>query len=291
MRLSESRFRRIVREEARRALQEMPYAGSLGIRQGSDDFSFEDEDGNDFSAGADRNIQGAVKYARSGRFKNQATKLYANFPRNVWLASWAGDPREIRTIASELDIGLGGEYAGERRIVGVDLVPDGVRILEEIGFEAPARVGPDDLVILHSISNVDRENLSSPWMIFHSMFDDQAAAPDNFIPSWYDLDLDGMIMNSDLKYSDGTLLDDDTSRLGEVLTMGSAREGRIRTLGDVVGEAITQELLTKGGFRYKTEALDDESADVMEEFAAGVRQAANEFRQSTRGKLLAVATS
>ena len=291
MRISESRIRRIIREEARRALQEMPYAGSLGIKQGSDDFEFEyeDEDGNDFSAGADRNIPGAVKYARSSRFKNQATKLYTNFPHNVWLASWAGDPREIRTIASELDIGVGGEYTGERRVVGVDLVPDGVRILEEIGFEAPARVGPDDLVILHSISNVDRENLSSPWMIFHSMFDDQGAAPDNFIPSWHDLDLEGMILS--LKYSDGTPFDDDTSRLGLVFTMGSAREGRIRAAFDVVGEAITQELLTKGGFRYKTEALDDESIDIMEDFAAAVRQAADEFRQSTRGKLLAVATS
>ena len=229
MRISESRMRQIIREEAKRALQEMPFAGSLGIKQGSDDFEFEDEDGQDF-AGSDRNIPGAVKYARSSRFKNQATKLYANFPHNVWLASWAGDPREIRTIASELDIGLGGEYAGERRVVGVDLVPDGIRILEEIGFKAPSRVGPDDLVIIHSISDVDRANLSSPWMIFHSMFDDQGAAPDNFIPSWHDLDLEGMILS--LKYSDRTPFDDDTSRLGLVFTMGSAREGRIRAAFD-----------------------------------------------------------
>jgi hypothetical protein len=289
MRITESRMRQIIREEAKRALQEMPYAGSLGIRQGSDDFELKDEDGEDFSAGAPRNIPGAAKYARSSRFKNQATKLYANFPHNVWLASWAGDPREIRTIASELDIGLGGEYAGERRVVGVELVPDGIRILEEIGFEAPSRVGPDDLVIIHSISDVDRANLSSPWMIFHSMFDDQAAAPDNFIPSWYDLDLEGMVMG--LKYSDGTPLDDDTSRLGLILTMGSAREGRISAVTDIPGEAICQELLTKGGFRYKTEALDDEGIEAMEEFAAAVRVAADEFRQGTKGMLLAVATS
>ena len=288
MRISESRMRQIIREEAKRALQEMPYAGSLGIKQGSDDFEFEDEDGEDF-AGSDRNIPGAVKYARSSRFKSQATKLYANFPHNVWLASWAGDPREIRTIASELDIGLGGEYAGERRVVGVDLVPDGIRILEEIGFKAPSRVGPDDLVIIHSISDVDRANLSSPWMIFHSMFDDQSAAPDNFIPSWYDLDFDGLTNN--LKYNDGTTFGDDTSKLDRVLTMGSARGGLIQALGDVPGEAICQELLTKGGFRYKTEALDDEGIEAMEEFAAAVRVAADEFRQSTKGMLLAVATS
>ena len=289
MRLSESRIRRIIREEVEQAVDEMAYAGSLGIRQGSDDFEFEDEEGIDFNAGVPRNFPGAEKYARSGRFKNQATKLYANFPHNVWIASWAGDPREIRTIASELDIGIGGEYAGERRIVGIDLVPEGIRILQQIGFEAPARVGPDDLVILHSISNVDRVNLSSPWMIIHSMFDDQGAPPDNFIPSWEDLDLEVLIRN--LRLKDGTSLEDDTSKFGLVFTMASARGGLIQAAGDAVAEAITQELITKGGFRYKTEALDDESVEIMEEFAAAVRTAADEFRQSTKGMLLAVATS
>ena len=289
MRLSESRIRRIIREEVEQAVDEMAYAGSLGIRQGSDDFEFEDEDGLDFNAGAPRNFPGAEKYARSSRFKNQATKLYANFPHNVWIASWAGDPREIRTIASELDIGIGGEYAGERRIVGIDLVPEGIRILEQIGFEAPARVGPDDLVILHSISNVDRANLSSPWMIIHSMFDDQGAPPDNFIPSWYDLDLEGLIRR--LRLKDGSSLEDDTSKFGLVFTMASARGGLIQAAGDAAAEAITQELITKGGFRYKTEALDDESIEIMEEFAAAVKTAADEFRQSTKGMLLAVATS
>jgi hypothetical protein len=289
MRISEGRVRRIIREEIERAVDEMAYAGSLGIRQGSDDFEFEDEEGIDFNAGVPRNFPGAEKYARSSRFRNQATKLYANFPHNVWIASWAGDPREIRTIASELDIGIGGEYAGERRIVGIDLVPEGIRILEEIGFEAPARVGPDDLVILHSISNVDRANLSSPWMIIHSMFDDQGAPPDNFIPSWWDLDLEALIRN--LRLKDGTSLDDDTSKFGLVFTMASARGGLIQAAGDAVAEAITQELITKGGFRYKTEALDDESVEIMEEFAAAVKTAADEFRQSAKGMLLAVATS
>ena len=38
MKIKESRIRQIIREEAKKALQEMPYAGSLGIRKGTDDF-------------------------------------------------------------------------------------------------------------------------------------------------------------------------------------------------------------------------------------------------------------
>ena len=278
MRITESRMRQIIREEAKRALQEMPYAGDLGISHSTDQESESFISSNLSAAGVNR--KGAEKYARSGRFKTLAKRHFYNIPYNVWVAPLIG-------IGYGAGVNDDPEDGARGRVL--DLVPDGIKLLERLKFEAPSRVGPDDLVIIHSISDVDRANLSSPWMIFHSMFDDQSAAPDNFIPSWYDLDFDGLTNN--LKYNDGTTFGDDTSKLDRVLTMGSARGGLIQALGDVPGEAICQELLTKGGFRYKTEALDDEGIEAMEEFAAAVRVAADEFRQSTKGMLLAVATS
>jgi hypothetical protein len=291
MRISESRIRQIIREEARRALQEMPYAGSLGLRKGTPDWDPGEDEWGDPRRKAKLNIPGAERFVRSGRFKSQAAKLYANFPSSIWIASWAGDPRELRHLAPELSIGLGGEYTGEIRVASMDLVPDGIRALERVGFEAPARVGSNDLVIVHSIADVDRENLSTPWMIFHSIFDDLGSAPADFVPSWDDLEMLRGGLFDDLKFKDGTPVDDTPDDLGRIFTMGSARSGRLEGFGNAAAEAICQELLTRGGFRYKSDDLDDGSIGIMEKLKDQVKQAADEFRRSAQGKLLAVATS
>ena len=295
MNIAESKFRQIIREEAKKALQEMPYAGSLGIRKGTNDFN----PGNDadgfprISLKVPVNTSAAEKFARSGRFQTQAKKLYANFPNNVWIASYAGDSRELADIVPGHDVGLGGELSGELRVLATDLVPDGIKILDAIGFEAPARVNGDDFVILHSISGVDRETLSTPWMIFHSMFDDTGAPPADFIPSWDDLELNPFSLESKkIKFKDGSLVDFDSGEdLGRIFTMGSARSGQLNGSNNVVAEAMCQELLTRNGFNFKPNDLDDESIQIMEDFQDNVRQAADEFRDNTRGKLLTVATS
>ena len=295
MKITESALRRIIREEAKKALQEMPYAGSLGIRKGTDDFNpGNDEDGFPrISLKAPVNTTAAEKFARSGRFQTQAKKLYANFPNNVWIASYAGDSRELADIVPGHDVGLGGELSGELRVLATDLVPDGIKILDAIGFEAPARVNGNDFVILHSISGVDRETLSTPWMIFHSMFDDTGAPPADFIPSWDDLDLTPFSLESKkIKFRDGSLVDFDSGEdLGRIFTMGSARSGQLNGSNNVVAEAMCQELLTRNGFNFKPNDLDDKSIQAMEDFQDSVRQAADEFRDNTRGKLLTVATS
>ena len=295
MRISESRIRQIIREEAKKALQEMPYAGSLGIRKGTNDFNpGNDEDGFPrISLKAPVNTSAAEKFARSGRFQTQAKKLYANFPNNVWIASYAGDSRQLADIVPGHDVGLGGELSGELRVLATDLVPDGIKILDAIGFEAPARVNGNDFVILHSISGVDRETLSTPWMIFHSMFDDTGAPPADFIPSWDDLELTPFSLESkEIKFRDGSLVNFDSGEdLGRIFTMGSARSGQLNGSNNVVAEAMCQELLTRDGFNFKPNDLDDESIQIMEEFQDSVRQAADEFRDNTRGKLLTVATS
>lgn len=295
MRINESTIRRIIREEAKKALQEMPYAGSLGIRKGTDDFNpGNDEDGFPrISLKAPVNTTAAEKFARSGRFQTQAKKLYANFPNNVWIASYAGDSRQLADIVPGHDVGLGGELSGELRVLATDLVPDGIKILDAIGFEAPARVNGNDFVILHSISGVDRETLSTPWMIFHSMFDDTGAPPADFIPSWDDLELNPFSLESkEIKFRDGSLVDFNSGEdLGRIFTMGSARSGQLNGSNNVVAEAMCQELLTRNGFNFKPNDLDDESIQIMEDFQDNVRQAADEFRDNTRGKLLTVATS
>lgn len=295
MRINESTIRRIIREEAKKALQEMPYAGSLGIRKGTDDFNpGNDEDGFPrIRLKVPVNTTAAEKFARSGRFQTQAKKLYANFPNNVWIASYTGDSRQLADIIPGHDVGLGGEFAGEIRVLATELVPDGIKILDAIGFEAPARVNGNDLVILHSISGVDRVTLSTPWMIFHSMFDDNGAPPADFIPSWDDLGLNPFSFESkEIKFRDGSFVDFNSGKdLALIFNMGSARAGELIGSNNVVAEAMCQELLTRNGFNFMPNDLDDESIEAMEDFQDSVRQAADEFRDNTRGKLLTVATS
>ena len=84
MRISESRIRRIIREEAKRALQEMPYAGSLGGGE------HPDPERRSGITGARNNPKAALRFAGSARFRSLAEKHLENIRHPVWFAPLGG---------------------------------------------------------------------------------------------------------------------------------------------------------------------------------------------------------
>jgi hypothetical protein len=129
MRIAESTLRRIIREEAKKALQEMAWAGSLGVRQSRN------QDRESFTSGISTggaNRAGAEKYARSVHFETLAKKHFANIPYDVWTAALigAGDEAGVDD-APEL---------GKRGAV-LDLSTEGRQLLKRLGFQTPPQLG------------------------------------------------------------------------------------------------------------------------------------------------------
>lgn len=289
MRISESRIRQIVREEAKRALQEMPYAGDLGISHSTDQETESFISSNLSDVGVNR--AGAEKYARSGRFKTLAKRHFDNIPYNVWVAPLIG-------VGSGAGVSDDPEDGGRGRVL--DLVPDGIKLLERLKFEAPSRVGGGDLVILYSSMGTDTTFLATPWMVMHSIFDTNSMT-DELIPGFQEL-------NALLTYGSDEGLDEDdvfmplnnltdnyenTRAVASTLTMASGRNGQIAGSGDILAEMMCQELLTKGGLRINFEPVRDnpEIEAAIRELARRVKRMAADFRRNAQGKLIVTATN
>lgn len=289
MRISESRMRQIIREEAKRALQEMPYAGDLGISHSDDQESESFISSNLSDMGVNR--AGAEKYARSGRFKTLAKRHFDNIPYNVWVAPLIG-------IGYGAGVNDDPEDGNRGRVL--DLVPDGIKLLERLKFEAPSRVGPDDLVILYSSMGTDATFLATPWMVMHSIFDTNSMT-DELIPGFQEL-------NALLVYGSDEELDEDdvfmplnnltdnyenTRAIASTLTMASGRSGQVANSGDILAEMMCQELLTKGGLRMNFEPVRDnpEIEAAVRELASRVKRMAADFRRNAQGKLIVTATN
>jgi hypothetical protein len=288
VRITESAIRRIIREEAKRALQEMPYAGDLGISHSTDQESVSST--GRLSAGG-VNRAGAEKYARSGRFKTLAKRHFDNIPYNVWVAPLIGVGYGAG-VNDDLEDGDRGRV--------LDLVPDGIKLLERLKFEAPSRVGTGDLVILYSAMTTDRDFLATPWMVMHSIFDSNSMT-DKLIPGFQEL-------NALLTYGSDEGLDEDdvfmplnnltdnyenTRAVASTLTMASGRSGQVAGSGDILAEMMCQELLTKSGLRMNFEPVRDnpEIEAAVRELARRVKRMAADFRRNAQGKLIVTATN
>jgi hypothetical protein len=292
MAITERRIRQIIREEAKRSLQEMPYAGDLGVAYG------EDQETDSFFAaevsatGANR--RGAAKYPTTRKFRELAEKHFSNIPYGVWLAPFIG-------LGEEAGVSDDPEAPGRGAVM--DLVPGGIERLERLGFKSPARVGPDDLVILYSSMVTDPGAIASPWLIFHSIFDTQRLS-EKLVPTYsrmYDL----LVYGGEAAGAIGALsnLTDNAGperALISTLTMASARNGELGGPGDALAEMMCQELLTKSGLRLDLDALEvpagsARSADgwigSIKALERRVKQMAAEFRSNARGKLIITATN
>lgn len=284
MRITESRFRKIIREEARRALQEMPYAGSLGIgRDGyeddEDDFENMSFQASEFGVG---NRKGAEKFARSALFKKLAEKHLANVPGNVWIAPLIGVGRAA---------GVDDDPSGytQNRVRLTPLVPDGIELLEKLGYEAPARVGSDDIVILYSTMTTEKDFVATPWMIFHSMFD-SGDSVDRISPLYQEL-MDMFMHNADPDPGIKDITGENDNKWVGALTMASARSGKVSGMNDVLAEIVCQELLTKGGFQVNPAGAAPKYVEALQALKPYIKRIADEVRSNIRGKLVATAVN
>lgn len=281
MRINESRLRRIIREELEKQVDEMAYAGNLGIRRSPDEEStsfFSDE------VALEPNRSGAEKFARSGRFKTLAEKHFANIPGSVWVAPLIGVADNVY------------DSIESTRVDTTPLVPDGIERLEELGYESPARVGGDDVVILYTTMSTYENTLATPWMIIHAMFD-SGESMRAVCPSYMEL-VFGLVYgdqedDAEVPPELAPLAGDyGTERWNRALTMRSAREDLIGDVPtDAFAEIMCQELLTKGGVRFDYSRVEPKYADALRALIPHVKRCADEFRRNIKGQLITVAVN
>lgn len=280
MRITERRLRQIIREEAVRALQEMPYRGSLGVAYSK----FPDRDSYFAGESMTQTRSGAEKYARSGRFRTLAQKHLENIPHDVWFAPFIG----VGHDEGVMDFAEG----SLPRLRIIPLVPDGIKRLKEHGYGPLDSVGGGDTVILYSTDHVSRNFTATPWMIFHAIFD-SGPEMNEILPSFSELvgSLFGFEDPIDPRLEPIRQVSMKGSGYGtwfRALTMASARAGGPQGEGDAFAEIMCQELLTRGGVRFNTADVDPEVATALEAIRGEVRLVANKFRRRIKGKLIIV---
>ena len=145
MRISESRMRQIIREEAKRALQEMPYAGNFEPAKGERKASNFEDDAESFDYRF--NPSGAERYARSKKFRALAEKHFSHIPFPVWIAPLIGGAARTEVPGyGATALGYGG---GRSRQMVTPLVGEGLAMLRDQGFSGVDSVDPgSDLVIM-----------------------------------------------------------------------------------------------------------------------------------------------
>lgn len=292
MKITESKFRQIIREEAKKALQEQAYAGSLGVRQSRS------QDRESFTSGISTggaNRAGAEKYARSGQFETLAKKHFANIPYNVWTAALIGAGDEV---------GVDDEPEAGKRGAILNLSTEGRQLLEHLGFQTPAQIGKNDLVILYTAMSTDSDFLATPWIVMHSIFDTNRMV-EEFIPGYRELyshmAYGGDKDEDDYSEEDWYLapLSNLTDRFTEfdavlsTMTMNSAMTKKIDSGADILPEMIVQELITKGGININFEPVSDKPKieRALNELIVRVKKMADEFRRNAQGKLIVTATN
>ena len=249
-------IRRIIREEAESVVDEMAYAGDLGIR-----YSPDQESESFFSSEVtlEPNRKGAEKFARSGRFKTLAKKYFENIPFNIWVAPLIGVGADVY------------DSIDSTRVRRIQLVPDGIAKLEKLGFEAPSRVGSDDTVILYTAMSTGQDTIATPWMLIHAMFDSGSPEFEKLAPSWSD---------TWRKFSESFI---------PWMTMKSARTKSIQTDRDVAAEALVQELIDRRGFHLSPQNKRGKPPPrALVSLVDDIKKVADEFRRNAPGHFIAV---
>lgn len=275
-------------------MDEMAWGGNLGIvRDDSEEqFIFREEPPDKLK----RSMASAEKYARSERFAQQAIKLYSNFPLKIWTAPFIGSTEGTaweEKVQDFVDLG--------RRFNFYDISPEGLQILESLGFESLDKIDPqNDFVVLYASNSVDggSEFMASPWIIMHTIIDGMIGTIRGMeftgrqslvhIPEFNDYWRSFVTMVDDIP--------DITMRIHEIFTMKSMRsieKGKfeeITNLPEIAYECVVQELIDSRGFFYNKSTLSPDEIEIMNVFKIAVKKAAEAFRSYVRGKMVAVAT-
>lgn len=269
IRLTESRLRKIIREELGR-LDEMPFGGSLGAIVGP---AHPDERNHDR---ARRDSASVVKYTQSGLWMKQAEAYYINVPITIWVATFAGWPDRVFG-----DLGI---RFGEHRRADVVPMRVGKQALLGAGYEPHLvnGVGDDDLILCVSGGELIPGGLPSAWIVMHSIFDSQEErSVMNLVPSFRKVRKLCHVVND----------------IPGALTMKSARTDTLGGPDDAAAEMVVQQLITRSRFRPNVDAVISNSRRVgtpeqklaeLEELRDAVKQTADEFGKNARGKVIFV---
>jgi len=288
MRITESRLRKIIREELATHLDEMSWEGHLGIvRSKKPAKEFRGGAGGQFKPNPDA----AEKFARSEKFAVAATKLYANVPYKIYTLPFIGNIED-----PEMQKAAGDRTTFPRR----DMFPLSEEILENLrsaGYTVPdgsdGSKGIDlakDLLILYSTAGAEGKNAGSPWNIFHAIFNVDFTENELLKISPTFLDLVKLYY-----YPDDT---DPVNKVAQIeegwpsyLTMGSARTKLLEdNYLEAAAEALVQELITRNRLTFG-EAVYEEPEDVQESFRAfkqRIEICAEEARKNMQGNLIVV---
>ena len=292
MRVSERQIRQMIREEARRLLNEMGWGrpgskrarpGNIGYARGIRRAEYS----------TDREIRSAERLATSSGWAKQAENLLKNFPVVTWTCAYIGSFQRD----GMLDEPTNKILAPDGRVTVLE-IGDGLNYLLDLKASQPEnfaninvgmfkKIGPNDFFIFYSDENGSPiEYMATIWKAFHGMFD--SSLPHIVINSWPEVE----------KAFAGVFehFGEDAERiLANCLTMGAARAARKRgyflTPDDMVHDLPVQQLLVAQGFHFNPKffpKLPVEDQEVMNALIPPVRAAAAEFIEYVRGKFIMV---
>ena len=279
MKIAEKQLRRIIREAIFQNLDEMAFAKTLTGHDGKHivlpggSSRWSAPEGSTTARALDPET--TSRYLGSQKFHNDAMRLYANVPFNVWLAPvLSKDPdRSIDFVDPEL---------GYSRIKVLNLASDGLEFLEKIGFAGIEEINPTtDLVVLPVGLNVMKGYTTSPWVIMHGIFDsiDTINMISELVPGIVELFNDIEKNKSLIWY------------LIKSLTMYSARTHQI-TLdapSDIVAEMMVQEIFDQRKLHFNfDEVKDPDMRNQITEVGDRVKKIAQLFLKRAPGKLILV---
>jgi hypothetical protein len=275
MRITESKLRQIIRA----SLDEMAFAKTLTGRDGkhivlpggSSRWS-----GPEVSTSAKAmDPKTTSRHLMSKKFNDDAMRLYANVPFNVWLAPVLSSNLDVSTAFVDPEFGYS-------RIKVLNLAYGGLEFLEKTGFAGVEEINPTkDLVVLPVGLNVMKGYTTSPWVIMHGVFDsiDTINIISQLVPG-------AMELLKDIEKDPGLIW-----HLLHSLTMHSARTRQI-TLdapSDMVAELFVQEIFDKRGLRFNFDkVVDADAQNQIIEIGNRVKEMAQLFRNRAPGKLILV---
>lgn len=287
MKITERQLRRIIREALDSKLDEMAWGGHIGVvRSNKPKSEFSDGGGNAYVA----NPAAAEKFSKSAAFAEKATTLYDNLPFRVFTAPFIGniDDPEIANVG-------GPRHQFPRR----DVFPLNDQVLENLrvaGYTIPADIGPTDLIILYTSAGAEGKKFSSsPWIIFHAIFNGDSFDKEigKLSPSYIKL----------LSFYDDPDPDDPLyplvstaeDKITDYFTMGAARSKELSSgFIESMAEAISQELLDRRGLFFRKKSREEtppEDVAALAELKRRIAICAKEARQNMMGKLIIVDVS
>lgn len=212
----------------------------------------------------EKNFKQVKKFHNTPKFKAEAIKTYKNLSVPIHIVpAWnlPSDP-------------------GDRvKIVGTDskLLDDVANVDPSIAEQLIRLAEKGDSVWIVQSSTLSTNNLPTPWMIVHAMFDDSAYRDGELYKAFRE-ELELAFVLAEEMFG---------RHPGDVLTMKSARDNNIVTETDVGPEILCQAILTTKGFTYKLtgDPKIDEIAMRLDEMLKGARA---KFESLIRGQIISI---